>query len=145
MTVWSRSTYGNIFQKISSLEEVVKVHEAQFELNPTLQNRERLQKVQAELFRYLALEEQFWKQKSGMTWFNKGDRNTKIFHAHVNGKRKRLQLKRIQNSAGNWVENTEEMAEEAVKFFQTQFHEENVPTNFEIIENVLNIITREQN
>ncbi|XP_070036716.1 uncharacterized protein [Nicotiana tomentosiformis] len=47
LSTWSRATYGDIFQKISILEEVVKVHEAQFELRPTLQNRERLQKVQA--------------------------------------------------------------------------------------------------
>lgn len=63
MTIWSRSTYGDIFQKITSLEEVFGVHEAQFEINPTLQNRERLQKVHAELLRYLALDVQFWKQK----------------------------------------------------------------------------------
>ncbi|XP_070047517.1 uncharacterized protein [Nicotiana tomentosiformis] len=114
LTTWSSVTYGDIFQRISSLEEVVRVHEAQFELSPTLQNRERLQKVQAELFRYLALEEQFWKKKSGMTWFNEGDRNTKFFHAHINGKRKRLQLKRIQNSEGIWIEDIARMTEEAM-------------------------------
>lgn len=42
LSLQSRDTYGDIFQKISSLEEVVKVHETQFELNPTVQNRERL-------------------------------------------------------------------------------------------------------
>ncbi|XP_019231592.1 PREDICTED: uncharacterized protein LOC109212408 [Nicotiana attenuata] len=145
LSTWSRSTYVDIFQQISSLEEVVSVHEAQFEIKPTVQDRERLQKVQAELFRYLALEEQFWKQKSWMTWFNEGDRNTKFFHAHVNGKRKRLQLKRIQNSEGNWIEDDEAMAEEEVKFFQKQFHEESIPTDFEIIQHVPNMITREQN
>ncbi|XP_070009723.1 uncharacterized protein [Nicotiana sylvestris] len=64
---WSKSTYGDIFQKIASLEEVVIVHEAEFEANPTKQNRQRLQNVQAELIRYLALEEKYWKQKSGMS------------------------------------------------------------------------------
>ncbi|XP_070041580.1 uncharacterized protein [Nicotiana tomentosiformis] len=118
LSTWRRATFGDIFQKIASLEEVVRAHEAQFELHPTLQNRERLQKVQAELFKYLALEEQFWKQKSGMTWFTDGDRNTKFFHAHVNGKRKRLQLKRIQNNDGDWIEDREEMAIEVVKFFE---------------------------
>ncbi|XP_009757806.1 uncharacterized protein [Nicotiana sylvestris] len=56
---WSKDTYGDIFQKVASLEEVVLVHEAQFELSPTSMNRERLNKVKAELTRYLALEEQF--------------------------------------------------------------------------------------
>lgn len=61
-----------------------------------------------------------------MAWFNDGDRNTKKFHAQVNGRRKRLQLKRIQNNDGHWIENNEDMAEEAVNFFKAQFHEESI-------------------
>ncbi|XP_070032022.1 uncharacterized protein [Nicotiana tomentosiformis] len=57
LLIWSKDTYGNIFQNIASLEEVVLVHEVQFELNHSFQNRERLMKVQAEFIKYLALEE----------------------------------------------------------------------------------------
>lgn len=71
-----------------------------------------------------------------MSWFQDGDRNTKFFNAQVNGRRKRLQLKRIQNSDGNWVEDNEVMADEAVKFFKAQFHEEQVPSNFDIIDHI---------
>ncbi|XP_019256500.1 PREDICTED: uncharacterized protein LOC109234915 [Nicotiana attenuata] len=42
LSAWSRNTYGDIFQKIASLEEVVIVHEAEFERNPTFQRRQRL-------------------------------------------------------------------------------------------------------
>ncbi|XP_075097972.1 uncharacterized protein LOC142175286 [Nicotiana tabacum] len=59
LLIWRKSTYWYILQRIKSLEEVVLVHEAQFEKNPTQQNHERLQKIQAELIKYLALEEQF--------------------------------------------------------------------------------------
>nr|XP_009798563.1 PREDICTED: uncharacterized protein LOC104244775 [Nicotiana sylvestris] len=59
LSTWSRATYGDIFQKIASLEEVVLVHERQFEVNPTQMNRQRLQQVQAEMIKYLALEEEF--------------------------------------------------------------------------------------
>ncbi|XP_019253967.1 PREDICTED: uncharacterized protein LOC109232667 [Nicotiana attenuata] len=96
LSSWSRTTYGDIFQKIASLEEV----------------------VQAELMKYLALEEEFWKQKAGMSWFKDGDRNTKFFHAQVRGRRKRLQLKRIQDSNGSWLEEDEQIAEEAVNFYK---------------------------
>lgn len=101
-------------------------HEVLFELFPTTSNRERLQKVQAELFKYLAIEEQFWKKKTGMQWFQDGNRNTKFFHAQVNGRRKRLQLRRIQNNNGIWLEDTGSMDEEAVRFFNAQFKEERV-------------------
>lgn len=127
LSSWSRATYGDIFQKIASLEEVVLVHEAQFEMNLSQQNRERLHKVQAELIRYLTLEEEFWRQKSGMLWFKDGDRNTKFFHAQVNSRRRRLQLKGIQNCRGDWIENNDGMAKEAVNFLRpnsmkTKFH-----------------------
>lgn len=78
-----------------------------------------------------------------MTWFIEGDRNTKFFYAHVNGKIKRLQLKRIQNSEGSWIEDSEAMAEEAAEFFQAQFHEDNIPTDFGIIDHVPQMVTRE--
>ncbi|XP_019257599.1 PREDICTED: uncharacterized protein LOC109235801 [Nicotiana attenuata] len=61
LSVWSRATYGDLFQKIASLEEVVLVHERQFEVNPTQMNRQRLHKVQAEMIKYLSLEEEFWR------------------------------------------------------------------------------------
>lgn len=66
LTVWSRATFGDIFQRLASLEEVLQVHETQFELNLTMQNRERIQRVQTYLIRVWALEEEFWKQKAGM-------------------------------------------------------------------------------
>ncbi|XP_019234735.1 PREDICTED: uncharacterized protein LOC109215174 [Nicotiana attenuata] len=145
LSTWSKATYGDIFQKIDSLEEVVLVHEAEFERHPTYENRKRLQKVQAELIRYLSLEEEFWRQKSGMAWFQDGDRNTKFFHAQVNGRRKRLQLKRIQNEAGIWLEEEADMAKEAIRFHQAQFHEESAPSSFEILQHIPIMVDNEKN
>ncbi|XP_070010830.1 uncharacterized protein [Nicotiana sylvestris] len=145
LSLWSKATFGDIFQKIASMEEVVMVHEAEFEANPTRMNRERLQKVQAELIKCLALEEKYWQQKAGMTWFKEGDRNTKFFHIQVRGRRKRLQLNRIQNSGGTWIEEEQEIAEETIKFYEEQFTEAATPTSFDIVEHVPNLINTEQN
>ncbi|XP_019240850.1 PREDICTED: uncharacterized protein LOC109220840 [Nicotiana attenuata] len=142
---WSRATLGDIFQRIASLEEVVVVHETEFKANPTVLNRERLRRVQAELIKVLALEEKYWRQKSGMHWFKDGDRNTKLFHAQVRGRRKWLQLNRIQNSEGNWIEQDEEIAVEAVKFYEGQFKETSPPTSFDIINHVPTLLDEEQN
>ncbi|XP_070048975.1 uncharacterized protein [Nicotiana tomentosiformis] len=88
---------------------------------------------------------QFCKQKSGMTWFNDGYKNTKFFHAQVNGRRKKLQLRRIQYNAGDWIEDNEALSTEAVNIFQQQFSEERVPTAFGILEHVPLMIGEEQN
>ncbi|XP_019263600.1 PREDICTED: uncharacterized protein LOC109241326 [Nicotiana attenuata] len=129
LSTWSRATYGDIFQKISSLEEVVLVYERQFEAYPTRMNRARLHKVQAEIIRYLALEEE----------------NTKFFHAQVNGRRKILQLKRIQNISGNWIDEEEQIAAEAVNYFKDQFCENVALSAFYIIDNVPYLVNIEQN
>nr|XP_016509454.1 PREDICTED: uncharacterized protein LOC107826922 [Nicotiana tabacum] len=80
-----------------------------------------------------------------MTWFKEGDRNTKFFHAQVRGRRKRLQPKRIQNSGGTWIEEEQEIAEEAIKFYEEQFTEASTPSSFDIVEHVPNLINTKQN
>ncbi|XP_060202705.1 uncharacterized protein LOC132631119 [Lycium barbarum] len=59
LSKWSRDTFGDIFRQIDTLEEVVKIHDQEFEENPTGANRAKLQKVQAELITFYAVEEQF--------------------------------------------------------------------------------------
>ncbi|XP_070031030.1 uncharacterized protein [Nicotiana tomentosiformis] len=98
---WSRETFGDIFKQLAILEDIVRVKEMLFEEEPTIENKIVLQKAQSELKKYFSIEEQYWKQKAGMIWFVEGDRNTSFFHNHVNGKRKKLQLKRIKS--GSWV------------------------------------------
>ncbi|XP_070013578.1 uncharacterized protein [Nicotiana sylvestris] len=119
LSLWSKATFGNIFQKIASMEEIVMVHEAEFEANPTGMNREILKKVQADLIKCLALEEKYWRQ--------------------------RLQHNRIQNSGGTWIEEEKEIAEEAIKFYEEQFTEAATPSLFDIVEHVPNLINNEQN
>lgn len=63
----------------------------------------------------------------------------------MNGRRKRLQLYRIQNSDTVWVEEQTEVANETVKFFQNQFTEDSFPEDFELLENIPKLINAEQN
>ncbi|XP_070032139.1 uncharacterized protein [Nicotiana tomentosiformis] len=126
-------------------EDIVRVKEILFEEDPTIENRIVLQKAQAELKKYLSFEEQFWKQKEGMTWFDEDDRNIRFFHNYVNGKRQKLQLKRIQNSDGAWLESQELMSLAAVEFFRRQFIQESNPTNFDILNNIPAMVTMERN
>lgn len=64
-----------------------------------------------------------------MQLFKDGDRNIKCFHIHVKGKRKRLQVTRILDNNGIWLDEQDYMAHEAVEFFKAQFTEERILTN----------------
>ncbi|XP_070042662.1 uncharacterized protein [Nicotiana tomentosiformis] len=66
LVAWSKETFGDIFELIATLEDVIKVHEIEFKLYPTTQNRTKLHKVEVDLTRYYHLEEEFWRQKAGM-------------------------------------------------------------------------------
>lgn len=90
LMVWSKATFINFFQKVSTMEDVNKVKELQLELDPSEENRAALRKVEAELRKFQRYEEEYWKQKANMHWLVDGDRNTKFFHNHVTGKKKKL-------------------------------------------------------
>lgn len=79
LTQWNKETFGNVFRKIATLEDIIKEKEIQLEIAPTEENREELNRVNAELKRYLKLEEAIWKQNAGLKWFTDGERNTNSF------------------------------------------------------------------
>uniref|UniRef100_A0A0V0H9Y4 Putative ovule protein n=1 Tax=Solanum chacoense TaxID=4108 RepID=A0A0V0H9Y4_SOLCH len=63
---WSKTTFGNIFQQVATLEDLVKTKEIQLEINPSGENRNALKMAEAKLKRYLHIEEEYWKQKACM-------------------------------------------------------------------------------
>ncbi|KAM0977286.1 hypothetical protein ACFX14_020072 [Malus domestica] len=51
-----------------------------------------------------AHEESYWLQRSRVAWLREGDANTKFFHQSTVQRRRRNQVLKIQDDAGNWVE-----------------------------------------
>lgn len=66
---WNKETFGDIFKQIDTLEDVIKVHEIEFKLNPTPQNMAKLHKVEADITRCLHLDEEFSRQKEACNGF----------------------------------------------------------------------------
>ncbi|XP_059310607.1 uncharacterized protein LOC132061950 [Lycium ferocissimum] len=145
LSFWSRETFGDIFQQLAIREEVVKVKEALFEEDPSIVNRIVLQKAQAEMKQYLNIEEQYWKQKAGFSWYTEGDRNTAFFHNYVNGKRRNLMIKGISDDSGNWLDNMEQISKEAVRFFQNQFTQEAGHSDFDLLKHIHSMFSHYQN
>ncbi|KAG5610831.1 hypothetical protein H5410_022112 [Solanum commersonii] len=61
------------------------------------------------------------KKIAGMEWFKEEERNKKFFHTIVKGRRSRLQVNKIQNEGGEWLEDQEDIEGEAVDFYNKQF------------------------
>jgi len=68
-----------------------------------------------------------------------------FFHNLVNGRRKRLQVKRILKRDGVWTDDAEEVATEAVAFFQDQFTDVENETELSLIEHIPTLVTDEDN
>lgn len=49
---WSKTTFGNVFQQVATMEDVVKVKELHLELDPSKENRAELKKVIVELRKF---------------------------------------------------------------------------------------------
>lgn len=81
-------------------------------------SREELNRDHVEYTKWLGLQESLLKQKTQTKWFQKGDYNTKYFHCVLREKRRRLQLHRIKNSKGRWVEGDEKIAKTVINHFK---------------------------
>lgn len=121
---WSKMTFKNIFQKIFTLENMIKAKKVQLEICPIEENRMALNKEEAELKRYHHKEREYQKQNSGMKWFKKRDRNTKFFHFYVKGEKRKLQVSEIQTMQGDVISTTQNIREEVVNVFKKQFSQE---------------------
>nr|XP_016492705.1 PREDICTED: uncharacterized protein LOC107812184 [Nicotiana tabacum] len=126
LSQWSKVTYGDIFKKLAILKDIVKVKEMLFEEEPIIANRIALQHAQVESKKYLNIGEQYWKQKTGMTW-------------------RKLQLKRIQNGGWDRIDDQVQLDVVVVDFYQNHFTKEGDPTNFSLLGNVPSMVIVEQN
>ncbi|KAG5591558.1 hypothetical protein H5410_042072 [Solanum commersonii] len=115
-------------KQIATLEDIIKVKEIQLELDPSIENRTKLKKHEAELKRFQRLEEEFWKQKSGIRW-----------------RRKRLHVSEIEDEQGEVLNSQGQIGDAAVLFFQNQFTENTQNDNFEMLENIPKLITDADN
>jgi hypothetical protein len=46
----------------------------------------------------------YWKQRSHTRWLEKGDRNTKLFHAACSDQKRRNRIGPLKDGVGGWVE-----------------------------------------
>ncbi|XP_060177940.1 uncharacterized protein LOC132607880 [Lycium barbarum] len=80
-----------------------------------------------------------------MDCFSEGDKNTRYFRSLVKGRRKRIQIKRIKDATGNWLEDADRVAGEAVNFFHKTFTQEEVSEDSPILNHIPELITEEDN
>lgn len=66
-------------------------------------------------------EELYWKQRSMDNWLKAGDKNTKFFHFRTSPKKRKKRIEGVQDKAGNWVYDKEEVQNIFCEYFQDLF------------------------
>ncbi|KAG5587705.1 hypothetical protein H5410_048139 [Solanum commersonii] len=128
LSKWSRTTFGNIFQQIATPEDVVRVNETRLEISIEV-NKAILKKSNAELKRYLKIEEE-------------RGRNTRFFHSYVKGKEESSTSKyKLDKGTGS---QQVEYGEEAIHVFKDQFQETQETTDYSICRSIPRLITDER-
>ncbi|XP_059295379.1 uncharacterized protein LOC132048699 [Lycium ferocissimum] len=145
LSQWSRDVIGNVYDEVNMWE--TKMHDLEnldSSIN-TEQTREDLNKGNAEYIRWLDMQDKLLKQKAHIKWTEEGDRNSKYFHCLIRDRRRRLQLHRIKNSNGNWVQGDEDISKAAIHHFEHMFNLNHNFTDHDILNVIPNCINNDEN
>ncbi|KAK8590506.1 hypothetical protein V6N13_057399 [Hibiscus sabdariffa] len=66
-------------------------------------------------------DEQYWAQRSRVSWLRYGDRNSAYFHARASGRKKKNRIWGLFDEADVWTDTPDEAADVAVRYFEALF------------------------
>ncbi|XP_060184145.1 uncharacterized protein LOC132613875 isoform X1 [Lycium barbarum] len=138
LSAWSRIAFGDFYAGPKRLEVLIRDLEVESISNNTPENRMNLSKAKAEFIRYLKIQEK-------VKWLEEGDNNSAFFHSVIKEKRKRLNIQKIKDLEGNWVEGTPLVAEAAVKFFSNLFKTEVIEEDSSVLHAMERCVSNEDN
>ncbi|CAD5323156.1 unnamed protein product [Arabidopsis thaliana] len=118
---WKRRCKPSSAVRIQELQFRIDAATRQIPFNPQL-----LKDLRKELNHEYYQEEQFWSQKSRVTWFNEGDKNTKFFHATTKNRRAQNRIQKLIDDDGNeWLTDAQ-LGKVAEAYFRKLFASEDI-------------------
>ncbi|XP_031110827.1 uncharacterized protein LOC116014988 [Ipomoea triloba] len=107
LSIWNRSTFGNIFQRKNWLLSRIKG----IQRSLTVQARNDLlrleRKLREELQSTLQQEELIWYQRSREEWITSGDCNTRFYHLATSVKKNNVKINSLRAANGEWISDNE--------------------------------------
>ena len=142
---WHNSKIGNAKKKIVEVKEELERKKEQ--LRETAKGE--IANLKKRLAKAYQEEEMSWSQKARLQWLREGDKNSKYFHAVVNGRRRANRMNQLQKGDGSWTKSEQEIGQEIAKYYRQLFtasiaaaREDSI---HEILEGIPTTITEQMN
>lgn len=88
---------------------------------PTEESKAAFLEVSRKLDDLLAKQEIYWHQRSRLSWLRHRDINTRFFHSKASQRKRRNFIQGIREKQQSWVEEIEDIARVATKYFESIF------------------------
>ncbi|CAH9101516.1 unnamed protein product [Cuscuta epithymum] len=145
LKVWNKEIFGNIFDEIKRCENEVLEAEKEFQNNPNDTTRESWFHKKGLLTQKYKLERKFWKQKAHLHWLKEGDNNNHFFHSFVQIRKRKQCITSIKDKNDQLATSSLEIGTAAVNFFSNLYTEQKIDMNMELLSNIPQLITQEDN
>lgn len=136
LSIWSKKTYGDIYEVPKRLEQEISNLEIYMQDNNSPSTREKLYKTKADYTFYLKTQESILRQKARVKWLVDGDGNTSYFHKTIKDRKRRIGINKIMNEEQEWVEGNVKAAEAGVKYFKRIFGQTPNYNDFQDLEHI---------
>ena len=137
---WKRRCKPSSAVRIQELQFRIDAATRQIPFNPQL-----LKDLRKELNHEYYQEEQFWSQKSRVTWFNEGDKNTKFFHATTKNRRAQNRIQKLIDDDGNeWLTDAQ-LGKVAEAYFRKLFASEDIGYQVKELDELSPVVTTQMN
>lgn len=136
----NRERYGDITTKTRLAFEVLRDCQNQALLHPSTETFAAASEASATWHHLADVEEQFFHQKSRITWMNHGDRNTTFFHRTVQARHGRNSIKSLLTATGFTITDPTDIKAEAVNHFKEFLNEQSDHNTIFGVENLRDLI-----
>ncbi|XP_071921766.1 uncharacterized protein [Coffea arabica] len=117
----NKEVFGHIGARVADLEKVMCTAELRYDMERTVPAKISYHEARAAYMKQMAIECEFWHQKSRIKRIQDGDANTTFFYAAVRQRRSSNYIARIHSATGQWLTSPADIKCSAASFFETLF------------------------
>ena len=118
LNAWNKEEFGHVGRKIAKFQQKLEW----LELQPSSSGMAReMRSTRTDLNCWLEKEDEIWRQRSRLNWFQRGDRNTSFFHAKASARYQKNYIDGLVDEQGRWQEDELKIEQVAVAYFDKLF------------------------